>query len=763
MDPGPTETSSTGLAPSGQGPAGPVSGTLPCATCRTPVDPLRAARVAMFHERFHYFCSSECRDRFDPQGPPPAPLAVPEQLIPRGLVAAQEGDTRDLHQRRQSAAALADIAGEDPDSPLIEPDLDSNDALGPPPEVIEPVDLSSLLLALGAISGALSAVLTLAGDGSIATLARMVLAVLGAGALVGRAATTSSGTLPAAELHPASLLVAPTVAAIVAVATRLMGHPEAGAFSTVAGVLVATTGAGIWLLTRASRPSDAAREQIAQQLTVQARRIVGEETAPATSEDLRPGEEIVLEAGDVVPVDATIVAGSGTVHPWLGSTLLEARHDGDTLVAGAQVVEGRLRAVVAWAGFDRAWMRLTSDPRRRADLVAPSARLGKLIAERGAPLAALIAAVSAFATSGSLIEVVLAAATAHAAIATAGVAQVGAVHYGRGLLAGLRRGIAFRSADAFERAGRVTSATFCARGTLLLGEPEVANIEAFGDTAPERVLALVAGAEAGATHPIAVAVQRAARDRELRPDGVRSPTVIPGLGVTAVASSGQALVVGSRALMLRERIGVAAAEGKLSELEALGRSVLLVALGGKLVGVLGLQDGLRTGARAAVQHILDAGIEPVLLSGDTRETCEALGRNLDIDHVRPEVLPADRGAEIRSLVESGATVAVLGRSPQDDSALSAANVAVALQAAGSSSGEWHVELAADDVRDAAFALRLAAQVRREARLGLAMAVTPGAAAALVMAIGLIPPLLAPMLALVGTLLALGRLRMLEEV
>src|SRR4030095_6907097 len=113
-----------------------------------------------------------------------------------------------------------------------------------------------------------------------------------------------------------------------------------------------------------------------------------------------------------------------------------------------------------------------------------------------------------------------------------------------------------------------------------------------------------------------------------------------------------------------------------------------VALGGRLIGVLGLQDGLRPGARAAVQHLLDVGLEPVLLSGDSRETCEALGRTLDIDHIRPEVPPTERGDEVRRLEEGGAVVAAVGRSPGDDGVLSAAKVAVALGAAGSTSAEW---------------------------------------------------------------------------
>jgi P-type E1-E2 ATPase len=239
---------------------------------------------------------------------------------------------------------------------------------------------------------------------------------------------------------------------------------------------------------------------------------------------------------------------------------------------------------------------------------------------------------------------------------------------------------------------------------------------------------------------------------------VRSPTVLSGLGVTAVASTGQPLVVGSRALMLRERISVAAAESRITELEAMGRTVILVALGGRLIGVVGLQDGLRPGARAAVQHLLDVGIEPVLLSGDARETCDALGRAVDIEHIRPEVLPAERGEEIRRLEDGGATVAVLGRSPTDDVALGAADVSVALDSAGASSAEWHVQLASDDVRDAAYALRLAHRLRTEARIGLALALIPGMAAALLMAVGLTYPAAVPLATLAGGLAAVFRLR-----
>jgi P-type Cu+ transporter len=148
----------------------------------------------------------------------------------------------------------------------------------------------------------------------------------------------------------------------------------------------------------------------------------------------------------------------------------------------------------------------------------------------------------------------------------------------------------------------------------------------------------------------------------------------------------------------------------------------------------------------------------VLLSGDARETCEAIGRALDIDHLRPEVPPAERGDEVRRLADGGATVAVVGRSPMDDAALAAADVSVALAAAGSSSAEWSVLLASDDVRDSAFAIRLAHDARREAQLALAATLAPPALSSVVAALSLTSPALAPFAAAMGTLAVVLRLR-----
>jgi cation transport ATPase len=722
-----------------------AEGTRPCETCGTPVDPLRAERVAYIRERFRYFCSAACRERFDNRV---TPIPTPRLHTPKPSSSPFAAPPV-VDSGHATARAVAEVARE-PSRPPPRPRPE------PPPldrSVVPAPGAGGLLLGVAGLGSALSLGLVLAGDSRVVLAARVILAAVACAAFVTERTTSARD---ASDLHPASSSIAPVAASGISWAALLFGDPLAGDAATLTSVIIALAALGAALLKRVRRPLDAERERIADGIDGKCRRVVDEDVVDVRTIDLRPGEEILVERDEVVPADVAITAGDGAVLPWLDAKTPRSVTEGDVLVAGARVVEGRLRAIVGWAGSDRAWLRLTSDPRRRADLHASLARNARLFAERGAPLAAGLGALTAFAAGLDGIETLLVAVAVHAACAYPVTAGAAARRVAEAVLACLRRGVAFRSADALDRAGRVSTVVFCARGTLLLGEPDVASIEALGDSEASDVLALVAGAESSEQRPLATAVLRAARARNVRPDAIRSPRVHAGLGVTAIASSGQPLVVGSRALALQERVSVAIAERRITELEALGQTVLLVALGGKLVGLVGLQDGLMPGARPAVQHVLDAGMEPVLLSGDSRETCDALGRALGIEHLRPEVPPAELGEEVKRLIDGGATVAVVGKSPADDRALAAADVAVALGSAGSTAADFSVQLATDDARDAAFALHAARDCLRKSRIDLVLCIAPALAVSAVASLGLAPVALVPLVASASGLLALSR-------
>jgi P-type Cu+ transporter len=782
------------------------------------VDPLRAGHVAALEGRgFHYFCNPACKqDYLRAQGRPQeedVPTATPPDVAygfdrasglgvapqsdvgaPRATLPSFEGIvSRPVRapSAAGSASATSTINGATPTSgaratappsaapvlrqPIVVDDLpDVRRAPSAPAPPLEPKADGPVAVidGVGIVAGVLAPAIGLLG--AVADVARVPLVVLAWGALALR--VQRAGRDPS-DPHP-FVVLAPTGGAVVAACwAQGTADPHAVAIAGLAGLACAVAIAVEATVGRARVQVQAARARIERALDARVSAIQGDDTIELPSADVRPGEQVVVEAGELVGVDAIVTAGEARVVPWLGATVEVTKREGDPLVAGARVVTSRLRMTTTWSGRDRAWVKLLSVPAARIDVAAPTVRVLRLTVERGVPLAALVVGVATFLAGATPVTVLAAMSAGAMAFGAKALVSLVALHFARAHLEALASGITYKDPRAFERAGSANIAVLSARGTVLLGEPEIVAVEPIGAaraSKPDRlekadktgradgdgdeiarVLSLAAGAETASTHPFAGAILRAARTRAAKPDHVRNATVHAGLGVTALTSTGERLVVGGRAIMLAEKIGVAVADGRVTELEGQGRSVLLVALGDRLVGLIALQDGLRSGARGAVQRLLDARIEPVLLSGEARDTCETIGRALDIEHVRPAVLPADRGPEVRALGEGGSVIAVVGHPVSDDGALGAADVAIAMGAAGSTPGEWAVALASDDVRDAATALAIPHATRARVRVAILLGATPGLVALLAVGFGVAPLAIAPLAAFLGAVAVLA--------
>jgi Cu+-exporting ATPase len=768
MMPGPAADSRTGGRSDG-----PV-----CPACGKAVDPLRAGHVAIIGDEFRYYCDAECKREHvhslrsgvlaDVETAEPPAVAPFEPVSVARARAAPSEETRPSSRLPLSAPTTNGPVLEAPaieeQAPITMRSIAPTSGLRPVPAPgvasAPRVDASrrrarriELLSLAGIVAGVLASSVALAGAEGDAL--RVPFAALAAAALVTR---SLAAPREPAEPHPLFSVVPPLVALAIAFWDLSVGDAHALSLASFAGLAAASVLVLDVSLSRARASVDAARSRIARSLELEVRVVRGEQTTQVPASEVRPGEEVVFAAGEVVGVDAIVTAGDAVVTPWLDSLTEVAKKEGDAIVAGAKIVSGRLRATTTWAGQDRAWVRLALGPLLRVDIASPIARVLRIVVERGIPIAAVLVAIAAFAANAPMGQILAAACAAAIAFGARGAMGVASLHLARGQLAALSHGIVYKDAAAFDEAGRTDVVVLCSRGTVLMGEPEIVALEALGPVDVGRVLSLAAGAETASTHPFASAILRTARARGARPDNVRSAVVHAGLGVTALASTGERLVVGSRALLLEERVSVAIADARVTELEAQGRSVLLIALAGKLVGLLGLQDGLRPGARAAVQRLLDARLEPVLLSGEARETCDTIGRALDIDHVRPEVLPADRGAEVRALGEGGRVVAVLGHIATDDGALGAADVSIAMGAAGATPGEWSASLASDDLRDAARALSIAHEARDNAKVAIALGAAPGLAAVVALVFGVAPLAVAPVAAVAGAVAALVHAR-----
>jgi Cu+-exporting ATPase len=731
--------------------------------------------VAILEGRFLYFCHADCkRAHFDALGRPQednVPTASPPEVAYRNA----EGGPATSHVRPKfpSNDDVRAMPSEDAFAErtiVTRPWFEEEDASDasfratlPSPGVVlqRQPDAPRVALARGTIDGEPFPVVDTIGIvlgvlvpaigllGPAADVVRLPFVVASWLALVAGVAVT---TRDPADPHPL-VVVVPAGGAVAAACWAAAIHDaHMVALAVFAGLSCAVAIAVETLLRRARRRVNAARAHIERALDLTVRALHGGREVVLSASDVRPGEQFVVEAGELVGVDATVLAGEARVTPWLDARVELLRREGDPVLAGARVLSNGLRLTTTRSGRDRAWVKLLSHPATRIDVASPTARAMRLTVERGAPLAAVVAGFGAFVANAAPVEVLAAACAGAIALGAKAACSMGALHFSRAHLKAMASGITYKDARAFERAAAANVAVLSARGTVLMGEPEIVAIESVGPCDIERVLSLAAGAENGSTHPFAAAVLRAAKMRDLRPDDVRNATVHPGLGVMAVASSGERLVVGGRALMLKETIGVAVSDQRVSELESEGRSVLLVALGDRVIGIIALQDGLQAGARAAVQRLLDARIEPVLMSGEARDTCDTIGRALDIENVRPEVLPGERGTAVRALSEGGNVVAVIGHPMGDDGALGAADVAVAMGTAGATpgaDGAWAVVLASDDVRDAALALTIPHAARDRARVAIALGLAPGLVSFLAIAFGVASPVLAPIAAMIA--------------
>jgi Cd2+/Zn2+-exporting ATPase len=240
-----------------------------------------------------------------------------------------------------------------------------------------------------------------------------------------------------------------------------------------------------------------------------------------------------------------------------------------------------------------------------------------------------------------------------------------------------RRGILIKGGQALEDLGRLRAVALDKTGTLTLGLPLLQQIVAEDE---DRALALVAAVEADSEHPLAAALRRAARDRQLSVPKAERFEALPGRGATAIVD-GRSLWAGGPRLM-QERLGTL--PGALSQLEAAGQTAIALGTDDTLLGLFGLADQPRQETSGLADRLHAVGIQRVvMLTGDSEPVARAVAGVAGIDEVRAGLLPADKLEQVSALERSLGAVAMVGDGVNDAPALAAARVGIAMGAAGS--------------------------------------------------------------------------------
>ncbi|MDT5134881.1 MAG: manganese-transporting P-type ATPase, partial [Mycobacterium sp.] len=266
---------------------------------------------------------------------------------------------------------------------------------------------------------------------------------------------------------------------------------------------------------------------------------------------------------------------------------------------------------------------------------------------------------------------------------------------------GARRGILIKGGSHLERAGRVDAVVFDKTGTLTFGRPVVTNIVAFHkDWQPEQVLAYAASSEIHSRHPLAEAVIRSTEERHIAIPPHEECEVLIGLGMRTWAD-GRTILLGSPSLLRREKVRVTRKASEwVTKLQQQAETPLLLAVDGRLVGLISLRDELRPESIAILKALRTSGVcRVVMLTGDHPETARAVADELGIGEWQAEVLPEDKLDVVRRLRSEGHTVAMVGDGINDAPALAAADIGIAMGISGTDVAveTADVALAGDDL------------------------------------------------------------------
>ncbi len=440
---------------------------------------------------------------------------------------------------------------------------------------------------------------------------------------------------------------------------------------------------------------------------------------------VRVGDVVVLQPGERVAVDGEAIDGRTSIDESMvtGESIPVEKEAGAKVVAGTVNQTGSIRYRATKIGSDTALARIAQLVETAQASKPPAQR----IADRAAHYLVIVAVgagvvtflVWLFVAREPLLFALTLAVTAVviACPDALGLATPTAVMVGTDI--GAKHGILFKEATSLELASRIQSVVFDKTGTLTEGKPHVTDVVALAPFEEAELLRLEAGAEGRSGHPLSKALLDEAQRRGIAvPERVEEFEALGGRGVRARVD-GRAVLVGTRRLMEESGIEVTPLAPQLDELLRAGKTLTIVAIDGRIAGVVAVQDTPRASARAAVAGLRELGIEVAMLTGDNRQTAEAVARELGIERVLAEVLPEHKADEVKRLQAEGKFVAMVGDGINDAPALAQADLGIAIGAGTDVAVETgDTVLMRSDPRDVLGAIRLSKATVRKMKQNL---------------------------------------------
>lgn len=428
-------------------------------------------------------------------------------------------------------------------------------------------------------------------------------------------------------------------------------------------------------------------------------------------EEIKVGDILIVKPGSKIPTDGVVVAGDSSIDESMitGESIPVFKKSGDEVIGATINKRGLLRIKATKIGSDTTLSQIITMIEGAQLSKVPIQKLADTIAKYFVPTVILVSLTSfvlwylVFNASLIFAFTIFISILIVACPCALGLATPTAILVGTGKAA--ENGILIKQGEALEIAKKIDTIIFDKTGTLTKGTPSVTDIIPFEGTKND-VIRIASIAEKGSEHPIGDAIVAEAQNMGIKIPATKSYESVSGKGIKTSFLS-KVVLVGNRVFMKENKMSLEDVESKMSKLENEGKTVVAVVYGKKLLGLIAVADTLKPDSKNAIRALIRMNKKIIMITGDNERTAKAIARQLGIEKVLANVLPADKAKEIKKLQEEGRKVAMVGDGINDAPALAQADLGIAIGSGTDVALETgQIVLIKNDLRDVVTALDL---------------------------------------------------------